>query len=137
MVRISPRIPILDDELHAVAVPLANRMRVAGTAEFTGFDRSIRPARIENLRYLLTRTYPRIAQASSPERTSAWAGLRPMSCDGVPIIGSTTCENLFLNTGHGPLGWTMCVGSGRALADLMTGRKPEIDLAPYSLRRFS
>jgi D-amino-acid dehydrogenase len=132
----APRIPILDDELHAVAVPLANRMRVAGTAEFTGFDRAVTPARIENLRYLLARTYPRIAKASSPERTSPWAGLRPMSCDGVPIIGGTALENLFLNTGHGPLGWTMCVGSGRALADLMTGRAPEIDLAPYSLRRF-
>jgi D-amino-acid dehydrogenase len=133
----APRIPILDDELHAVAVPLANRLRVAGTAEFTGFDRSVTPARIENLRYLLARTYPRIAKASSLERTSPWAGLRPMSCDGVPIIGGTACENLFLNTGHGPLGWTMCVGSGRALADLMTGCRPEIDLAPYSLSRFS
>ena len=94
-------------------------------------------ARIENLRYLLARTYPRIAQSATPERTSSWAGLRPMSCDGVPIIGRTACENLFLNTGHGPLGWTMAVGSGRALADLMVGRTPEIDLAPYSLQRFS
>jgi len=133
----APRIPILDDELHAVAVPLANRMRVAGTAEFTGFDRTVTPARIENLRYLLARTYPEIAKVSPPERTSSWAGLRPMSCDGVPIIGGTACENLFLNTGHGPLGWTMAVGSGRVLADLMTGRTPEIDLAPYSLQRFS
>ncbi len=133
----APRIPILDDELHAVAVPLADRMRVAGTAEFTGFDRTVTPARIENLRYLLARTYPSIAQTATPERTSSWAGLRPMSCDGVPIIGRTACENLFLNTGHGPLGWTMAVGSGRALADLMVGRTPEIDLAPYSLHRFS
>jgi D-amino-acid dehydrogenase len=133
----APRIPILDDELHAVAVPLADRMRVAGTAEFTGFDRTVTPARVENLRYLLTRTYPQIAQGATPERTSSWAGLRPMSCDGVPIIGRTACENLFLNTGHGPLGWTMAVGSGRVLADLMVGRAPEIDLAPYSLQRFS
>ena len=59
-----------------------------------------------------------------------------MSCDGVPIVAGTACENLFLNTGHGPLGWTMAVGSGRALADLMVGRTPEIDLAPYSLHRF-
>lgn len=112
-------------------------MRVAGTAEFAGFDRTVTAARIENLRYLLARTYPRIAQSATPERTSSWAGLRPMSCDGVPIIGRTACENLFLNTGHGPLGWTMAVGSGRALADLMVGRTPEIDLAPYSLQRFS
>ena len=61
----APRIPILDDELHAVAVPLANRMRVAGTAEFTGFDRTVTPARIENLRYLLARTYPSIAQTAA------------------------------------------------------------------------
>jgi D-amino-acid dehydrogenase len=133
----TPRMPILDDALHAVAVPLGNRMRLAGTAEFTGFDRSVTPARIENLRAFLGKTYPQIARAVTAESITSWAGLRPMSSDGVPIIGATACENLFLNTGHGPLGWTMCVGSGRALADLMLGRKPEIDLAPYSLGRFS
>ncbi|HZF25063.1 MAG TPA: D-amino acid dehydrogenase [Steroidobacteraceae bacterium] len=131
-----PKMPILDDALHAVAVPLDNRMRLAGTAEFTGFDRTVTPARVANLRSLLTKTYPNIAQVAAPERISSWAGLRPMSCDGVPIIGSTPYQNLYLNTGHGPLGWTMCVGSGRALADLMLGQEPEIDLAPYSLRRF-
>lgn len=135
--RPTPRMPILDDALHAVAVPLGNRMRLAGTAEFTGFDRSVTPARVENLRAFLGKTYPQIARAVTAESTVSWAGLRPMSSDGVPIIGATVCENLFLNTGHGPLGWTMCVGSGRALADLMLGRKPEIDLAPYSLRRFN
>jgi D-amino-acid dehydrogenase len=131
-----PRMPILDDALHAVAVPLENRMRLAGTAEFTGYDRTITAARVENLRVLLARTYPRIARSITPEQTSPWAGLRPMSCDGVPIVGPTAYNNLFLNTGHGPLGWTMAVGSGRALADLVLGRVPEIDLAPYSLRRF-
>lgn len=132
-----PRVPILDDTLHAVAVPLGNSMRLAGTAEFTGYDRTVTATRVENLRVLLARTYPQIARAVAPEQISSWAGLRPMSCDGVPIIGPTACENLFLNTGHGPLGWTMAVGSGRALADLMVGRRPEIDLAPYSLRRFA
>ena len=131
-----PRMPILDDSLHAVAVPLGNHMRLAGTAEFAGFDRSVTPARIENLRAFLGKTYPQIARVVAAERTTSWAGLRPMSSDGVPIIGATAYDNLFLNTGHGPLGWTLCVGSGRALADLMLGEKPEIDLAPYSLGRF-
>ncbi|HKE45399.1 MAG TPA: D-amino acid dehydrogenase [Steroidobacteraceae bacterium] len=135
-VRPAPRMPLLDDSLHAVAVPLADRMRLAGTAEFAGFDRTVTPARLENLRFFLRQTYPQIARTASGAGTTSWAGLRPMSCDGVPIIGATALENLFLNTGHGPLGWTMCVGSGRALADLMLGARPEIDLAPYSLQRF-
>ena len=132
-----PRMPVLDEALHAVAVPLENHMRLAGTAEFAGYDCTVTEARIENLRVLLSRTYPQIARTVTAEQTSSWAGLRPMSCDGVPIIGPTAYDNLFLNTGHGPLGWTMAVGSGRALADLMLGRAPEIDLAPYALRRFA
>jgi len=131
-----PAIPILDAELHAVAVPLNGRLRIAGTAEFAGYDLSVPNARIENLIRLLNRTFPAIARAVVRDRIKPWSGLRPMSADGVPIVSRTPIDNLFLNTGHGHLGWTMAAGSGRALADLMMGRKPEIDLKPYALDRF-
>jgi D-amino-acid dehydrogenase len=134
---LAPRIPILDEELHAVAVPLGARLRLAGTAEFAGHDLSVPAARIENLMRLLTRTYPEIAARVPRERIESWSGLRPMSADGVPIVSRTPLENLYLNTGHGHLGWTMATGSGRALADLVMGRTPAIDLAPYALERFS
>ncbi len=132
-----PRIPILDAELHAVVVPLDGRLRIAGTAEFAGHDLSVPAARIENLMRLLKRTYPAIADRVARETLRPWAGLRPMSPDGVPIVSRTPIENLFLNTGHGHLGWTMAAGSGRALADLIAGRTPDIDLAPYALARFT
>jgi D-amino-acid dehydrogenase len=131
-----PAIPVLDDELHAVATPLGNRLRVAGTAEFAGHDLSVPGSRIENLLRLLRRTFPLIAGTADRASLQPWSGLRPMSADGVPIVGRTPIENLFLNTGHGHLGWTMAAGSGRALADLMLGRTPALDLAPYALGRF-
>jgi D-amino-acid dehydrogenase len=131
-----PRIPILDEELHAVAVPLGRRLRVAGTAEFAGHDLTLPAARIENLTRLMTRTYPEIAARVPREEIEPWTGLRPMSADGVPIVSRTPIENLYLNTGHGHLGWTMATGSGRALADIIMDRSPAIDLAPYSLDRF-
>jgi D-amino-acid dehydrogenase len=131
-----PAIPILDDELHAVATPLGDRLRVAGTAEFAGHDLSVPESRIENLLRLLHRTFPLIAGTVDRSSLNPWSGLRPMSADGVPIVGRTRIENLFINTGHGHLGWTMAAGSGRVLAELMMGRTPAIDVAPYALSRF-
>jgi D-amino-acid dehydrogenase len=131
-----PRIPILDEELHAVAVPLGRNLRVAGTAEFAGHDLTLPAGRVENLVRLLSRTYPEIAARVSRDDIEPWTGLRPMSADGVPIVSHTPIGNLFLNTGHGHLGWTMAAGSGRALADVVMGRTPAIDLAPYALDRF-
>jgi D-amino-acid dehydrogenase len=66
-----------------------------------------------------------------------WAGLRPMTPDNPPVIGTTPYRNLFLNTGHGTLGWTMACGSGQLLADLVSGRTPEIDLSGLTLARFA
>jgi D-amino-acid dehydrogenase len=132
-----PRIPILDEELHAVAVPLGRTLRIAGTAEFAGHDLTLSAGRIENLVRLLSRTYPEIAARVPREDIAPWTGLRPMSADGVPIVSRAPIENLYLNTGHGHLGWTMAAGSGRALSDLVMGRPPAIDMAPYSLDRFN
>jgi D-amino-acid dehydrogenase len=131
-----PRIPVADDHLHAAVVPIGDSLRVAGTAEFAGLDTTVRSARIENLDKLLRQIYPSFAQSSNGCDRRPWCGLRPMSADGVPIIGPTSKAGLYLNTGHGHLGWTMAAGSGRALADLVVGREPEIDLSSYRVDRF-
>jgi D-amino-acid dehydrogenase len=129
------RYPIVDDELHAAVVPVGNRIRVAGTAEFAGYDTSINPARIANLRSLLAKTYPEFAGTLGDTQLNAWTGLRPMTPDGSPVLGRSPLENLYLNTGHGPLGWTMACGSGKVVADLVGGNSPEIDLGGLDYRR--
>jgi D-amino-acid dehydrogenase len=132
---LSLRMPILDDDAHAAIVPLEGAIRVAGTAEFAGFDHRPNPARTASLVRLLQRTLPRggfTAEAARP-----WNGLRPMTPDGVPVIGLTALDNLLVNSGHGHLGWTLAAGSGRLLADLLCGDSPAIDSAPYDPRRFA
>ena len=130
------RMPVADDDFHAVVVPLENVIRVAGTAEFTGYDLSLPEARIQNLVTLVQQVLPK----GGFERSQAkpWCGLRPMSVDGVPIIGKTPIGNLWVNTGHGHLGWTMAAGSGQLLSDLVTG-SPVTKLNPdaYALARFN
>lgn len=130
-----PQMPVIDDALHAAATPLGNRLRVAGTAELAGYDLSLTPARVENLFSLLLRLYPSFEPHLDRNRAAPWAGLRPMSPDGVPRIGRLGLENLYVNTGHGHLGWTLACGSSRLLADLVQNRKPEIDSAPYDAQR--
>jgi D-amino-acid dehydrogenase len=131
-----PVIPIVDNGHHIAATPLGTQLRVAGTAEFNRYDVSINPRRIANMVDFVRRTFPAEAHNVNDAEVNAWAGLRPYSCDGVPIIGPTSVPNVFVNSGHGHLGWTLCAGSGRLLADLISGRSPDIDPAPYSLRRF-
>jgi D-amino-acid dehydrogenase len=131
-----PRVPVVDDTLHAAVTPLGSRIRVAGTAEFAGYDSRVRAARIDNLFGLLARLYPSSLQHLDRTQAAPWAGLRPMSADGVPIIGPCRIGNLFLNTGHGHLGWSMSVGSARALADHMLNRIPRFDLSAYNISRF-
>ena len=130
------RQPVADDDFHAVVVPLENVIRVAGTAEFTGYDLSLPEERIRNLVRLVNLVLPK----GGFERSQAkpWCGLRPMSVDGVPIIGRTPVGNLWVNTGHGPLGWTMAAGSGQLLADLLAGgADPKLDPDAYALARFN
>ncbi len=131
----SPRIPIVDDAMHAAVTPLGNRLRVAGTAEFAGFDLSVQKSRVDNLIGLLGSIYPEIACKLNFEKAFLWTGLRPMSSDGLPFIGSTKIKGLWVNSGHGPSGWTMAMGSARLLADLFDGHAPEIDPHPYRVTR--
>jgi D-amino-acid dehydrogenase len=132
-----PRVPVIDDGMHAAVVPLGNQLRIAGTAEFAGFDRRISPARVDNLLELLRAIYPAIHARLERSSVTAWAGLRPMSADGVPILGRTPLTNLSLNTGHGPLGWTMACGSGRVVADWILGQEPRVAIADYEVSRFA
>jgi D-amino-acid dehydrogenase len=133
----APNIPVTDPGLHIAVVPVGkDRIRLAGTAEFAGYNREIAPPRITNLIRLLERIYPHYARRIGASSIVPWAGLRPMSADGVPLLGRTPIRNLFLNTGHGQLGWTMAAGSARLVADEILGRKPAFDAEPYALARF-
>lgn len=128
-------IPILDDQLHAAVVPLAGALRIAGTAEFAGFDLTLHEHRIGNLMSLLRGVLPE--HAALAKDIHPWCGLRPMSPDGVPLIGRTSIANLWINAGHGHLGWTMAAGSARLIRDLIDGKAARIDSIPYDARRFT
>ncbi|MCX7302909.1 MAG: D-amino acid dehydrogenase [Hyphomicrobiales bacterium] len=103
---------------------LGDRLRLSSTAEFAGFDRSHKPS---DFRTMLETARDLFPGAFDEERAELWAGLRPMMPNSVPVIGRARYDNLYLDTGHGHVGWTMAAGSGQVLADLVAGRKPEID----------
>jgi len=128
-------IPVVDDDLHAVVVPLANAIRVAGTAEFTGYDLRPNATRTHNLLGLLRAVLPRKQFDSGSAKP--WCGLRAMAADGVPLVGTTRISNLLVSTGHGHLGWTMAAGSGQLLAELICGETPSIDPAAFAPTRFA
>ncbi len=126
---------VIDNDLHAAIVPLGTRLRVAGTAEFAGEDLRLRPERVENLLKLLSAIYPRIAARLDLAGGYAWTGLRPMSADGLPFVGATRVPGLYLNAGHGHLGWTHACGSAHLVADLIAGGLTEIDPESYRATR--
>ena len=126
----APTVSLIDDEAKLVYSRLGNRLRVAGTAEFTGYDVQIAPARIQPLLRRVRQTFPQLDLSVPVEE---WTGLRPSTPSNVPIIGPTPLRNLFVNTGHGTLGWTMAVGSGRLLADRVGGHATAIDPQPYAV----
>lgn len=133
--RPSLRLPIIDSELHAVAVPLEGAVRLAGIAEFAGYDRRLNAARIRSLTKLLPAVLPRARFDLATAK--AWCGLRPASPDGVAIIGPTRIPNLWVNCGQGHLGWTTAAGSAKLLTSLICGDAPEMDPTPYALARFA
>lgn len=128
-----PRMPIIDDKMHAALVPIGDRLRLVGTAEFTGHDKRIRQSRVDNLFRLLENVYPHIAASVDRSTAQPWAGLRPMSSNGLPRIGPAGPEGLFLNAGHGHLGWTHAVGSAKLVVDQMLGATPALDPTPYRM----
>jgi D-amino-acid dehydrogenase len=122
------------DETYKVAITrLGNRIRAGGTAEISGYDFRLHNARRDTLEHSVGELFP---NGGSLKAATFWCGLRPMTPDGPPIIGDSGVGGLFLNTGHGTLGWTMACGSGRALADIISGRRPEIDVSELGLSRY-
>jgi D-amino-acid dehydrogenase len=120
----------LTDETHKIVVTrLGNRLRVAGTAELAGYDLSLRPSRFAALTHIVRDLFPDAADLSAPEQ---WCGLRPMTPGNPPLIGPTRYANLYVNTGHGTQGWTMACGSGRVLAEVISGKEPSIPVADYA-----
>jgi D-amino-acid dehydrogenase len=124
----APRMPILDDRLLFGLLPLGDRVRVAGSAEITGFDPKAEVARCDAIVANAGKTFPSLKAAFRKDEATYWAGLRPVTPAGTPLIGRTRIKGLWINSGHGHLGWTMACGSGRVLADLMEGRDPGIPL---------
>lgn len=122
------------DETHKVAVTrLGDRIRVGGTAQLSGFNLELEEGRRRTLEFVVTDLFPRGGDVS---RATFWAGLRPMTPDGTPILGGTRYDNLYLGTGHGTLGWTMAAGTGRVMADLIGGVPPEISLDGLTVDRY-
>ncbi|MES2813603.1 MAG: D-amino acid dehydrogenase [Pseudomonadota bacterium] len=122
------------DETHKIAITrLGDRIRVGGMAEIAGFDTSLSPKRQATLTHSVEDLF---GGAGDQSQAKFWSGLRPMTPDGTPIVGRSPIQNLFLNTGHGTLGWTMAAGSGRVLADIVSGHRTQIDTADLGHARY-
>jgi D-amino-acid dehydrogenase len=121
---LAPHVSMTDDEYKLVMSRLGDRMRVAGTAELNGYDTELNQTRC---RAILRRFESLFPGATDTTQAKFWTGLRPATPGNVPIIGRTRIPNLYLDTGHGTLGWTHSCGSGRAIADIISGKKPEVD----------
>lgn len=120
---IAPSISITDESHRIVCSRLGDRLRIAGTAELAGYDTSLTPARCEAIVRRARELFPRLGESRPGDY---WAGLRPATPGNVPIVGRGRLNNLFYNTGHGTLGWTLACGSARALTDIIGGRRPEV-----------
>jgi D-amino-acid dehydrogenase len=123
----TPTVSLTDDEYKLVFSRLGERLRIAGTAELSGYDLDLNPVRCAAI---VRRTRELFPEAGDYDATRFWTGLRPATPSNVPYIGRAPKHaNLFFNTGHGTLGWTHACGSGRALADIVSGKRPELDFA--------
>lgn len=129
----APISTVLDETYKIAITRFDDRIRVGGMAEIVGFDKSLRQARRETLELCVNDLFPGGGDTS---KATFWTGLRPMTPDGTPIVGRTPVANLFLNTGHGTLGWTMSCGSGQLLADVMSGKQPAIRADDLSVHRY-
>ncbi|MDO9422366.1 MAG: D-amino acid dehydrogenase [Herminiimonas sp.] len=123
---LAPTVSLIDDGYKLVLSRLGEKLRVAGTCEFNGYTRELNPTRCAAITRRTRELFPDACDYDSP---AYWAGLRPLTPSNVPYIGKTKFNNLFLNTGHGSLGWTMGCGSGRAIADIVSGLQPEVNFA--------
>ena len=118
------KVSVTDESYKIVFTRLGDRMRIAGTAELSGYSTELNMVRCEALTRRARVVFP---GAADYDKAEFWTGLRPSTPSNVPLIGKTKFPNLYLNTGHGTLGWTMAAGSGKALADIVSGTKPDVD----------
>jgi D-amino-acid dehydrogenase len=129
----SPISTIMDESYKVAITRLGERIRVGGMAELSGYSDELPAARRSTLEYSVGSLFPGAGDLS---RASFWSGLRPMTPDGTPVIGTTRFSNLFLNTGHGTLGWTMACGSAKVITDLMSGKTADIETADLAISRY-
>lgn len=130
----APTSTVMDETYKVGITRLGDRIRVGGTAELAGFSQRLRAPRRATLEHSIMDLFP---QGGDVRQASFWTGLRPMTPDGTPIVGATSYTNLYTNTGHGTLGWTMACGSGRLLADLISHQTPEIDPKDLAVDRYN
>lgn len=129
----APESTVMDETFKIAITRLGDRIRVGGMAEISGYTNDLGEPRRLTLQHSVTDLFP----GGDVSKASFWSGLRPMTPDGTPVIGPTKIAGLFLNTGHGTLGWTMSSGSARVIADLVSGRKPEIDATDLAVARYA
>ena len=129
----APESTVMDETYKIAITRLGDRIRVGGMAEISGYTNDLGPARRQTLEHSVTDLFP----GGDVAKASFWSGLRPMTPDGTPVIGPTKIKGLFLNTGHGTLGWTMSSGSARVISDLVSGRKPDIDATDLAISRYA
>lgn len=128
----APESTVMDETYKIAITRLGDRIRVGGMAEISGYTNDLGEPRRQTLEHSVTDLFP----GGDISKASFWSGLRPMTPDGTPVIGATKIAGLFLNTGHGTLGWTMSSGSARVVADLVSGRRPEIDATDLAVSRY-
>lgn len=127
-------VSMIDEEYKLVYSRLGSHLRIAGTAEFNGYERQLNPRRCQAIVQRFAQLFPGAGDTRAPQ---FWSGLRPATPSNVPLIGRSRLPNLYLNTGHGTLGWTMACGTGRVIADLVSGKTPDIDVAPLAMARYA
>ena len=120
----APTVSLSDEAFKIVISRLGNRLRAAGTAELTGYNTTINRTRCASIVDRIKQLFPALGGVNAMDY---WTGLRPATPNNVPVIGRTKFSNLYLNTGHGTLGWTLACGSASVLADLISGRKPQVE----------
>lgn len=130
----APESTVMDETFKVAITRLGNRIRVGGMAEISGYTSDLPKQRRKTLEHSVTDLF---GGAGDAVTAHFWSGLRPMTPDGTPIIGGTRYPNLYLNTGHGTLGWTMACGSAKVLTDIMCGRTPAIDASGLHIGRYS
>jgi len=129
----APESTVMDETYKIAITRLGDRIRVGGMAEISGYTNDLGQKRRATLEHSVTDLFP----GGDTAKADFWSGLRPMTPDGTPVIGPTKVKGLYLNTGHGTLGWTMSCGSARLISDLVSGHQPEIDAADLAVSRYA